>query len=296
MKSIKNFLINNWITLCIMIIGFIILFIQMNNVVMYADDFTIGIDAKSEATNLFETFVFHYRSWGGGYTYCLVIILQRLGFNIWKVINTCMIALMVFLCTKMITYKKPEYKNIVLIVLWTFIFLLGINVSRESIYWLDGSTAYVLCTFLMLMFIYIIYSKLIMKERIRKIDYILLPLSGFFAGWSSAQTGIVSLCMVLFIICYSIFKKKDKIKIIIWIATLFCLIGCLIFYMSPGNFSRMQATKEFAALNIGEKILYRINDVYNLIVDFNTYQSFEMPFYALLLMRFNFSDRNSNCC
>ena len=145
----------------------------------------------------------------------------------------------------------------------------------------------------MFMFIFEIYSKIIMKTKIRKFDYFLMPILGLFAGWSSAQTGIISLCMAILLILYSKFKKKDKIKLIVWISLAFCIVGCLIFYLSPGNFGRMEAFEEYAKLNIGQKILYRVKGVYGLLFDFKSYGPYEMPFYLILLMRFNFYNRNS---
>ena len=159
MKKLKEILLKNKLFILIMIIGFTLLFIQMNQVVMYADDFSINVDARSQNANVFEYFINHYKTWGGGYTGSLVLILLRLGFDVWKITNTLLISLMVYYGTKMITFKSEKYKAIVAIILWTCVFSLGIYISRECIYWLDGSTAYVLSTFLMFMFIFEIYSK-----------------------------------------------------------------------------------------------------------------------------------------
>lgn len=110
-----------------MIIGYILLFIQMNQVVLYADDFSLGIYAKPDAQiNIFQYFIEHYTTWGGGYTGILVILILKLGFNVWKILNTLLIALMIGLGTKMITYKSDNEKNkcIVAIIMWFAIFFL----------------------------------------------------------------------------------------------------------------------------------------------------------------------------
>ena len=81
----------------------------MNQVVLYADDFSLGIYAKPDAQiNIFQYFIEHYTTWGGGYTGILVILILKLGFNVWKILNTLLIALMIGLGTKMITYKSDN--------------------------------------------------------------------------------------------------------------------------------------------------------------------------------------------
>lgn len=276
----------------IMFIGFILLFIQMNQVVLYADDFSIGILAKN-GTNIFKYFSEHYRTWGGGYTGCILIFFFKIGIFFWKIANTLLISIMVMHATKMVTYKNEKYKNIIASTVWGLVFSLGIYVSKECIYWLDGSCAYVLSTFLMFEFIYLIYSKLIMRENIKKWDYVLFPIIALFSGWSSAQTGIVSLAIVILIIGYAKFVNKEKIKLLIWISIIICLIGCLIFYLSPGNMARMKEFEEYNELGIVRKIMYRVNGVYGLIFDVDNYEPYEMPFYAFLVMRIDCASRTS---
>ena len=285
MKKIKNFFSNNKVFILIMSLGFILLLIQMNQVVLYADDFSLGIYSKTSSfQDILDYQVNHYKSWGGGYTGFIVILILKLGINFWKIINTILIFLIVLLATKMITYKSNKNRNIIATLLWLSVFFLGIYTSRECIYWLDGSLAYVLSTFELFIFIYAIYSKLIMKTKIKKFDYILLPFFGLFSGWSSAQTGIVALFIALLIILWSKIINKEKIKPIIWISCLFCIIGCLIFYLSPGNFGRMGEFQEYSNLNIVEKILYRADGVYSLMFDFKRYQTSGMPFYTILML------------
>ena len=291
--KIKKTIFENKIFVIVMITGYILLFIQMNQVVLYADDFSLGIYAKPDAQiNIFQYFIEHYTTWGGGYTGILVILILKLGFNVWKILNTLLIALMIGLGTKMITYKSDNEKNkcIVAIIMWFAIFFLGIYTAKETIYWLDGSVAYVLSTFEMFIFIYAIYAKLIMKTPIRKYDYILLPILGLFAGWSSAQTGVMSLFIAGLIIIYSKLKNKEKIKKIIWIAIVFCILGCMIFYLSPGNSSRMETFEDYSNMNIIEKILYRVDGVYGLLFGFKTYEAAGLPFYTLLILRNGFNN------
>ena len=55
--KIKKTIFENKIFVIVMIIGYILLFIQMNQVVLYADDFSLGIYAKPDAQiNIFQYF------------------------------------------------------------------------------------------------------------------------------------------------------------------------------------------------------------------------------------------------
>lgn len=287
MEKLKKLISENKIFIVIMAIGYILLLIQMNQVVLYADDFSLGYYVKPNVnTDILSYFIEHYTEWGGGYTGILVILFFKVGTNTWKIINTLLIAIMVGLGSKMATYKS-ENKNsrsIVAAIMWFGIFFLGIYTAKETIYWLDGSVAYILSTFEMFIFIYAIYSKLIMKTEIKKYDYVLLPILGLFSGWSSAQTGIMSLFIAGLIIIYSKIKDKEKIKKIIWVAIAFCIIGCMIFYLSPGNSGRMDTFQDYSNMNIIEKILYRVDGVYGLLFDFKTYETAGLPFYTLLML------------
>lgn len=49
-----------------------------------------------------------------------------------------------------------------------------------------------------------------MKTEIKKYDYVLLPILGLFSGWSSAQTGVMSLFIAGLIIIYSKLKIKKN--------------------------------------------------------------------------------------
>lgn len=296
MEKIKKVVSENKLFIAIMVIGYVLLLIQMNKVVLYADDFSLGYYLKPYADkNVLEYFIEHYTEWGGGYTGLLVILFFKVGISVWKIINTLLIAIMVGLGSKMVTYKS-ENKNsrsIVAAIMWFGIFFLGIYTAKETIYWLDGSVAYILSTFEMFIFIYAIYSKLIMKTEIKKYDYVLLPILGLFSGWSSAQTGIMSLFITGLIIIYSKIKNKEKIKKIIWVAIALCILGCMIFYLSPGNSERMGTFEDYNNMNIIEKILYRVDGVYGLLFDFKTYETAGLPFYTLLMLRNGFYNRCS---
>lgn len=100
----------------------------------------------------------------------------------------------------------------------------------------------------------------------------------------------MSLFIAGLIIIYSKLKNKEKIKNIIWIAIVFCILGCMIFYLSPGNSSRMETFEDYSNMNIIEKILYRVDGVYGLLFDFKTYEAAGLPFYTLLMLRNGFNN------
>lgn len=290
MEKIKKYILENKAFLAIMILGFIMLFVQMNQVVLYADDFSLGFYVKPFADkNLWKYFIEHYTTWGGGYTGVAVIILFKIGLFMWKILNTLLITLMVGFGTKMITYKSEnkKSKSLVALIMWICVFLIGIYVSKECIYWLDGSVAYVLAAFELFIFTYAIYSKIIMKLPIKKYDYVLLPILGIFAGWSSAQTSAMSLIVAAFIIIYAKIKNKEKINKVVWVAVITAIIGAMIFYLSPGNSGRMEKSENFKDLSIPQKIEYRADRIYGLFFNYKTYEiqnTAGLSFYTFVML------------
>ena len=86
MEKLKKLISENKIFIVIMAIGYILLLIQMNQVVLYADDFSLGYYVKPNVnTDILSYFIEHYTEWGGGYTGILVILFFKVGTNVWKI-------------------------------------------------------------------------------------------------------------------------------------------------------------------------------------------------------------------
>lgn len=273
LEGAKSYICKNWLFLLIMTICSIALFVQMNEVVLYADDYALGMYSSGGLESAWDYFTEHYMTWGGGYTSLIVIILLMFPSIIWKLFLTSLLMAFVGLSVKMLCKNHPTQKWLVASILWSCIFMLSIWISREVIYWLDGSVAYLFSMFQVFIFFYYLYTRLF-QGITKKYDYVLLPLVAFFAGWSSAQSGVMAITMAIILIVWKkLFKsqKTSKIRKLYLSSIIFSLLGFCIFYFAPGNSARMNAFTDFINYSFIERILYRFNSVTALI--FNTSQS-----------------------
>ena len=279
-EKTKKYLKDNWIYLVVMIMGFLMLLLQMSQVVMYADDYDLGIISKNEGIKgAFGHFVYNYFNWGGGWTGFLVIIFMMFNIKIWQVFQCFTILAIVIMCTKIVS-NKGFSKAITAAIMWMLIFIISVYTTRESVYWLDGGIAYVFTAVQLLLYVYYLYTRITNNTKPKKYDYILLPIVALFAGWSTAQTGFLAIIMPLMmvILCKIIFKQK--IPAIYKISIIIALIGYCIFYFAPGNAIRMTHFEEFVGLGFIDKILYKFNSVYDLMFDFTKYPFMGLPFFV----------------
>lgn len=237
------------------VIYFLLLYFLMNQVVMYADDFILKISSNKNFSEIISYMIDHYCNWGGGLTPLFVIIIFKLGFGAWKILNTFLIATMFFLFAKLISKNKKRFViNFSLI--WMLFYIINIVIVREAVYWLDGSMAYVIPTFQVFMFIYMLYTRFI-QNKYKKYDIVLLPIVALLSGWSGAQTSAITLLIIILFIIYYLFIKRDKINTRFLLFTIFGLAGSLIFLLSPGNGSRMETFVEFSKMGLIDKVSYR---------------------------------------
>lgn len=302
LKNIKEYVKNNKLYIFVMIIGMISFAIQMKYVVLYADDLSLGIIAKKGGffgafTHLKE----NYMNWGGGPTPCIAIIFMLFPLKVWKLFSCILIFITIILSVRMITYKNNFNKGIVASIIWSCIYILNIYISRETLYWMDGHLAYVLTAVQFIIYFYYMYSKIVMKNKIKKYDYILLPVLAFFSGWTGPQIAGITVAAGIMLLIWEKFINKEKIKKIYIITLIFSIIGCLVEVLAPGNNVRMAiGFPEFAQFGIIEKINYRIYPVVTLIFDFFTYNFASISFYILLVfgilafVAYNFCKQEEN--
>lgn len=285
-KKIWQYIKDNKVYLIVMLIGSLAFIMQMKEVVLYADDFSLGIVSQGGFKEIIKYFQTNYMNWGGGLTclFATTFLMFRIG--VWKTFQCLIVIVTVCLATKMITYENKRNKALVASVIWLCFYILNIWISRETLYWLDGGLAYELTVFQIFIYFYYLYTRLHLKI-IKKYDKILLPIVAFLAGWSSAQSGPLTAIIPLIIIAWEKIIKKEKISKFYYITTLIGVIGFAIFYFAPGNHSRMDTFAEYSNYNIVQKIAYRIESVYGLMFDFKRYQLTGIPFYLLLTLGLN---------
>ena len=298
MKNLVKIIKENKLYIISICIAILLLIIQMKQVVLYADDFSLGIISSKGIKECFSYFFNNYLNWGGGLTCLIATIFLMFRIGIWKIFVITIIISFFMLTIKMINKKSDKEKTLLFILGISCFFSLNIWIGREVIYWLDGSLAYLLTAFQLFLYFYYCYTRISLKKK-KKYDNVLYPLIAFFAGWSSAQSGPAAIIVPILIIFFEIKIKKEnlkKIEKINYICIFLCLIGFCIFYFAPGNNARMiEKFPEFANYNIFEKILYRSEAIYGLIFDIKRYQYTGIPFYLLICIGFINSLFYTNC-
>ena len=260
---------NKWFLL-VMLIGTAIFTVQTALVVLYADDLSLGIISKGDGfLGAFSHMKYNYMEWGGGPTPMFAIMFLCANNIVWKIFSIVILTISVYCITDMITFKNKKNRWWVAIIVWACIFILDIAVSRETLYWLDGHLAYVFTTFNLLIYFYYLFKKLVEKSKLKKYDYVLLPIFAFFAGWSGPQSGSIILLMNILLFIYVRIIKKEKIKAIYYISLVVATIGFLVYYLAPGNNARFEVGfPEIAKLNMFELIEYRLDSVFSLLFNY----------------------------
>ena len=172
------------------------------------------------------------------------------------------------LTIKMVCHKSQKIKSTLAILLWSFIFVLSILVSRETIYWLDGSMAYLFTAFQAFLVFYFMFTRLFQGIQ-KKYDLFVMPIIAFFGGWSSAQTGAIAVFLSFGLLAWKYFVNKDKsINKRYYVFATLTLIGYLIFYFAPGNAARMSHFPEYTQMNLIEKIISQVDIICSRLFSF----------------------------
>lgn len=285
MKKMLKYIKDNKLFLTILIIGMILLFIELNQVIMYADDYSLGIESNQYGIEgTWKHFVFNYLHWGGGFTGSIVIAILTLGFKYWKFIELFLITSIVLITIRLIHLKDGKYKELTTLFIWLLYFLIDISTSRETLLWLDGSIAYVFTSFQVLLYTYLLYTRIHYPKMRKKYDIILFPLAAFFGGWSSAQSGAMVVLITGIEWIFSKVINKIKINKFYFISSLLTIVGYCIFFFAPGNGERMATTGIFSTLGIASKIMYKSSSLYTSLFDVRYHQYFSLSFYTIMLI------------
>ncbi|MEG1141647.1 MAG: DUF6056 family protein [Clostridia bacterium] len=284
MTKLINYIKSNKLFISIMILGIIAFSIQTSFVVMYADDLGLGAVANENGfQSAIKQLQYDYQNWGGGPTSMIAVMCLTLGINFWKILSIVIVTAIVLMITSIIAYKSKVNKGLIAGLIWICIYLVDIYISRETLYWLDGSLAYVLTSFNILLFFYYMYRRIIMKLPAKKYDFILLPILAFFAGWSGPQSGVIILAMITLLFIWSRFIEKNKIEKKYFVYFAIAIIGFLIYYLSPGNKLRfIGGFPELANLNTIDLIFYRMQSVFDFLFT-DKFQFGATAFYITIL-------------
>lgn len=212
------------------------------------DDFIYGIYVKSDVATFFNKHISHYKLVNGrAIVHFLVTIMLIFDRDLWQIINPIAIAIFIVLVSKI--SNKNNKSLILTIVLFSFI---SINITRESVFWLDGSFNYFYPMIFSLLNIYL-FNKIINENK----KYLWLPIIGFISGATVEQAGLMTIGVMFLMILDKVVINKEKVSRIVYINFFVTLIGYLTVILSPGNRVRASNNPVNIFYNIIE--LLRIN-------------------------------------
>ena len=261
---------NKYIILLIILYTF--LFLQMQNVVLYDDDFDVIYpvyqtqDLTNKINYIFSKMNYFWFEWSGRLVGHFIVTggLSLFGIQFFRILNPIFIFLLSFYISKIILiYKKEDLKKILFYVSLLFctsnIFLL-----RETFYWTYGGILYVWSFAILTIILYIIcfYKKNNMK--IPLIKKIIISILIFIITFTLEQYSFILICIFGYFLLKSIINKKINCNYLYFL--LITILLFMISYFAPGNLAHKQILvndfNEFTTkINIFEKMFSKYETI-----------------------------------
>ena len=238
------------------VISIVILFIANRKMLLkmddewYATNLVTGLPLAS-LSDIWESQVWHFFQWGGrSIAHAMLQLVLWTGPFVADCINVAVtVLLVVFICK-----LADAQKNVFGLITLGFLVILNLNWS-QTLLWHSGAANYLYMTTWILLFLLFYFRTLENKEakKLPGIVFWIAPL-GLFAGWSNENMGpavwLGTLCMILFL-----WIKEKRVYPWMLVGNLFCLAGCGLVILAPGNFVR----KVEAVEGVAEKgLLWRV--------------------------------------
>ena len=246
---------------------FILLMLYIHKFIyLGGDDFIYGSYVKGDITEFFNNHIYHYMFKNGrAIVHFIVTLFLIFDVYLWRIINPLTICCLIILISKLTNSDKEKYKKAITLSIMLVSFI-SINISREAIYWLDGSFNYLYPMVLFLLNIYLV-NKSIENNK----NYWYLPILGFVVGATVEQVGLMTIGVLFLILIDRLFINKNKVDMILYVNFIATILGYLTVVLAPGNFVRSSKQSPEIVGNIIQ--LFRYN-----------FMSDKMNFFMLLLM------------
>ncbi len=248
----------------ILIIYFMLLLYQHKFIHMYGDDYYYGSFLKE---NFLRKHMDHYMYINGrAFVHFIVTLILYFKTNLFMIVNPLMIIGVVILVAKLVTQDKEDYKYAVVLVVILFS-MLSIDITRQSIFWVDGSFNYLFPMLLALATFYFLKKSIYTRKK-----YWYLPLIALLAGMTVEQATAITFGGILLILMSSKLIYNRKLSFNHYLTLLLSFVGGLTVVLAPGTFIR--ADIEGIKINIIENIenivkmlfLYKDMEIYNLLL------------------------------
>lgn len=222
--------------MCIFSAVFLVEFAIMKNIPLFGDDYFFASFARFGSAEFWQAHINHYMTvHGRALVHFLVTVFLKLPHIVWQIFGAALLALTVCLAANLFINDggESELGNLCAALFTAgMIFLLRIDMTRESVYWLTGSFNYVYPFVLLL-----ILWNLICTER-GAFSAAILPVLAFFSAATTEQNAMMTVGIIfIYILEPKIFnKEKSKKELVFAIAA--AIVGALSIYLAPSTFIR----------------------------------------------------------
>lgn len=231
-----------------LIIIFLLMFVICSSSMFAQDEYNYSNISNSNGErvedigDIISSQIFLYKNWTGRVLATgLTQLFLMLGTKVYYIINP-----LIFICFIVLIGKILGGKNSILSVSSTcFLILWTTSVFWEKYIWISGSFNYLWPATGMLIVMYYFYRTIIIEEKLKKRDAIILPIISFMTGWSQENvafvTGMFLIILVLFNI-KKILKSEKREKVTLITSIILFGIGAMGLIFAPGNFARMNSS------------------------------------------------------
>ena len=265
-----NTRIQKWIVRISFFVIFLLLYLQMQNVYLYFDDFGYrslsyrGLLGKEiDEIDLKSIFLFlknHYMYWGGRILFFFfeIVLIQNIFFI--RLAEAAVLTGIFYLSYQLVS-KKLGNKVFGAVIPFVYYMMMEKDILADGAYWFTASILYVFPIFFVLLCL-LMYQDICFPEqkviikKINKIKKFLLILCIFVASFSQEQISSAVVTM-FFLVSFEYFLKYKKISKIQILANLAALCGFLLLLFCPGNSVRMDV--------VGNKVSV-INNVGSILI------------------------------
>ena len=277
MKKVINF-ISKYKYVILLIILYIVFFLQMQLVYFYGDDFQVMYPIHNDRSfgNILiyclKEMSFFWNEWSGRLVGHFIVSfgLSFFGIQFFRILNPIMVFIMIYLCLKIFSlFKNIDLKKCLF---YFSLIVIGFNVhiARETLYWAYGGILYIWGFNLTLFVIYFVYKYYLLNKKIKKSLLILLSLICFLHMFILEQLSFILIVFLFFILIAS-WKKQNNIKEII-LLLIISIIGFLISSLAPGNFLRAyHLIDEISLYTNLQSIFGKIQFFFNMLLNPNLF-------------------------
>ncbi len=263
MKKVAKF-IKKYKYQILLIIIYLLFFIQMQNVEMYADDYNVIAIFNEWNRNLIRQIYWcYYQNWSGRIIGQFVVHggLGFFGIQFFRLLNPIFLFMFCYYSSKIINIKGSHNTLKITFFLSLIIMGLDIGILNECLYWADGTILYLWGYIPLLLILYFILDTVINNKKLSNLRFILSIVYIIIISFTMESTAVLYISF-LFLICLNNFIKKnnDKKFLFLFLFSVIILIGV---YFIPGNQNRMMNHEQLSvSLDILGRFMFKISDYF----------------------------------